>query len=59
MRIYQRKHVQGELNDRHYNRKLEAQIQRMNPRELNQLLHGDANDADTQDEQSREEPEGE
>ena len=58
MRIYQRKHVQGELNDRHYSRKLEEQIKRMDPRELNHLLHGDASDADTSDEQSREEREG-
>jgi hypothetical protein len=57
MRIYGRKRVQGELNDRHYSRKLEAQIKRMDPRELNQLLHGDARDADTSNEQAREEPE--
>jgi hypothetical protein len=57
MRICQRKHVQGELNDRYYNRKFEAQIKRMNPRELNELLHSDASDTDTKDEQSQEEPE--
>jgi hypothetical protein len=59
MRIYERKRIQGELNDRRYSRKLEAQIKRMDAWELDQLLHGDASDINTSNERSRQEPKGE
>lgn len=46
MRQYQRKAQRGvELNDRQYDRKVEKEIKRMDPFELDQLINGaDEND---------------
>ncbi|MEQ4305029.1 hypothetical protein ABNF97_27225 [Plantactinospora sp. B6F1] len=37
-------------NDRHYSRKLEAQLKRMNPADLDRLIRGCDEDDDAEDE---------
>ena len=45
LRAYGRKKRHGlDPNDRAYDRKLEEEIKRMNPRDLDELLHGDDSD---------------
>jgi hypothetical protein len=43
MQLYQRRAQSGgtDPNDRHYDRDLEKTVKRMNPQDLDRLLHGD------------------